>query len=549
MKNAKSFTVLLAAFLFPVLALAQNGDLGEIDFPTSGSPEAQKYFIKGVLLLHSFEYEDAADEFREAQERDPDFAMAYWGEAMTHNHPIWMQVNTEKARAVLNRLAPDAEARLAKAPTAREKAYLRSVEILYSEGDKLARDRAYAEAMRRLCEQYPDDLEAVAFHALALLGTCHEGRDFATYMQAAAVAEQVFQKNPKHPGAAHYLIHSYDDPIHAPLGLPMARVYAKIAPAAAHALHMPSHIFFAMGMWDEAVASNEDSWAAAEARRERKSLPLQQRGYHALLWREYAYLQQGRYQEAKAMFAVIAQDAKKSEHRTIRYHFAAMRAAYVVNTRLWNSEAARLEVKTEDLEKDAIAGDLFVRGMCAVETGDLPKAEKILAEIEALRPAKVTPTVSTTVGMQCHALPAESANYPPAVQAVNIMAKELRALIQMSEGKTDEALQLLKATAYDEDRMSFDFGPPVVVKPARELLGEMLLKLGRAQEAQAEFASSLKRAPKRFLSLLGMARAAAKAGDPVAAQEAYATLEKVLHRADAEMVELAEVKKGMTKRL
>jgi predicted Zn-dependent protease len=187
--------------------------------------------------------------------------------------------------------------------------------------------------------------------------------------------------------------------------------------------------------------------------------------------------------------------------------------------------------------------------MCAVETGDLPKAEKILAEIEALRPASVMPTASATVGMQCHALPAESANYPPAVQAVNIMAKELRALIQMAEGKTDEALQLLKAAAYDEDRMSFDFGPPVVVKPTHELLGEMLLKLDRPQEAQAEFASSLKRAPKRFLSLLGMARAAAKAGDYAAAQETYATLEKILHHADAEMVELAEVKKGVTKRL
>ncbi|MGH7456515.1 MAG: hypothetical protein ACRENG_34525, partial [bacterium] len=364
-----------------------------------------------------------------------------------------------------------------------------------------------------------------------------------------AVAEQVFQRNPKHPGAAHYLIHSYDDPIHAPLGLPMARVYAKIAPAAAHALHMPSHIFFAMGMWDEAAASNEESWAASEARRERKSLPLQERGYHAFLWREYAYLQQGRYQDAKAMFAIMAQDAKKSEHRSIRFHLAAMRAAYVVNTRLWNSEAARLEVKTEGLEKDAIAGDLLVRGMCAVETGDLPKAGKILAEIEALSPANVTPTASATVTMQCHALPAESANYPSAVQAVNIMAKELMALIQISEGKTDQALQLLKEAAYDEDRMSFDFGPPVVVKPAHELLGEMLLKLNRPQEAQAEFASSLKRAPKRFLSLLGMARAAAKAADHTAAQETYTTLEKILHRADAEVMELVEVKKGAIKRL
>jgi tetratricopeptide (TPR) repeat protein len=226
-----------------------------------------------------------------------------------------------------------------------------------------------------------------------------------------------------------------------------------------------------------------------------------------------------------------------------------MRAAYIVNTRLWNSEAAHLEVKTEGLEKEAIAGDLFVRGMCAVETGDLPKAKKILAEIEALRPPSATSAVSATAAMQCHALPAESAKYLPAAQAVDIMAKELMALIQMAEGKADEAQQLLKEAASAEDRMSFEFGPPVVVKPAHELLGEILLKLNRPQEAQAEYALSLKRAPKRFLSLLGMARAAAKAADHAAAQETYAILEKILHRADAEIVELAEIKKGLTKRL
>ncbi len=241
--------------------LGQASDLGRIDFPTSGSPEAQKHFLRGVLLLHSFEYEDAAEEFREAQKLDPGFAMAYWGEAQTANHPIWVERDAESARKVLNRLAPTPEAREARAPTSREKGYLDAVEILFAEGKKPERDRAYAEAMLRLHERYPDDLEAASFYALALLGTCQGQRDTATYMKAAAVAEEVFAKNPMHPGAVHYLIHSYDDPVHAPLGMRAARAYSKIAPAAGHAQHMCSHIFVAMGMWDDVVRSNETAVA------------------------------------------------------------------------------------------------------------------------------------------------------------------------------------------------------------------------------------------------------------------------------------------------
>jgi tetratricopeptide (TPR) repeat protein len=534
----------IALFLFlPALLLAQNSDLGQIDFPTSGSALAQKYFIKGVLLLHSFEYEDAADEFRQAQKIEPNFAMAYWGEAMTHNHPLWMQVNVEKARAVLNRLAPTPEARLAKAPTGREKGYLGTIETLYGEGDKKARDLAYAEAMRRLTDQFPEDLEAAAFYSLSLLGTCHNGRDFATHMKAAAIAEKAFQKNPRHPGAVHYLIHSYDDPIHAPLGLPMAQTYAKIAPAAAHALHMPSHIFFALGMWDEAAASNEESWAASEARRQRKNLSIPERGYHSLLWREYAYLQQGRFREAKAMLDIMAEDARQSEAGRIRYHLAAMRAAYVIDTQAWDSEAARLQTNTAGLEKDLIAGDLFARGLCAAKTGELARAEKLLHEIETLAPSALVNTEAAKTGetMQCHTLPNETTAYSPEVQAARIMALQLKALLHMKHDKTTEAVQLMKEAAAAEDRLTFEFGPPEVVKPAHELLGETLFALARFQEAQTEYELALKRTPNRLLSLVGLKRAASKAGDQIKAEETQATLRKILHRADAELAELAQM--------
>ena len=277
----------------------QAQELGSIEFATSGSPAAQQRFLKGALLLHSFEYPDAADEFREAQRVEPGFAMAYWGEAMTYNHPLWMEQDRDAARKALERLAPTKEARRAKAPTERERMYLDAVEALYGDGEKEARDREYAAAMRRLHERFPDDLDAASLYALALLGTCERKRDTAVYMQAAAVAEEVFAKNPRHPGAAHYLIHCYDDPVHAPLGMRAARVYSKIAPAAVHALHMPSHIFFAMGMWEEAVASNEQSWAASVERAKRKGLSASDHSFHALSWLEYAYLQLGRRSDAR----------------------------------------------------------------------------------------------------------------------------------------------------------------------------------------------------------------------------------------------------------
>ena len=284
--------VFVAAALLLTALSPRAQELGVIDFPTSGSAQAQPLFVKGVLLMHSFEYDDAREAFIEAEKADPSFAMAYWGEAMTFNHPVWQRTSPDLAKAALNKLAPTADARRAKAPTEKEKDWIGAVEKLYGSGDKLARDLAYADSMKRMSEKYPNDDEVKAFYALALLGTSHNGRDVAIYMRAAALVEQVYAKNPQHPGAAHYLIHAYDDPIHAPLGLRYADAYSKIAPSASHALHMPSHIYVALGMWDESASINERSVKAADARREAKKLDVDQRGFHALLWLVYTYTQQ-----------------------------------------------------------------------------------------------------------------------------------------------------------------------------------------------------------------------------------------------------------------
>lgn len=238
-------------------ALAQDPQLGTIIFPTSGQPAAQAAFIRGVLYLHSFEYGSAATAFREAQRLEPGFAMAYWGEAMTLNHPVWNEQDSVAARAALARLAPSSEARRGMAPTARERGYLEAVEQLYaSGGPKARRDSLYSAAMMALSAAFPADAEARAFYALSLLGLSQGNRIVPTYMRAGAIALALMQQYPDHPGAAHYAIHAFDDPDHAPLGLPAARAYSRIAPAAPHAQHMTAHIFLALGMWDEVVSQN-----------------------------------------------------------------------------------------------------------------------------------------------------------------------------------------------------------------------------------------------------------------------------------------------------
>ena len=267
--------------------------LGEVAFANSGAPAAQADFLAGLGFLHNFEYPRAAEAFKRAQAADPSFAMAYWGEAMTYNHAVWMEQDAGAGRAALARLGANPDARLAKAPTPREREYLQAVETLYGAGDKEARDFAYADAMAKVHRDFPDDVDATAFYALSLLGTSHQGRDTATYMRSAALLEEVYPSHVHHPGVLHYLIHSYDDPVHAPLGLRAARAYGDVASGAPHALHMTSHIFLALGMWDDVIKSNQDSTAAVNALRAARGMKPTGCG-HAFSWLMYGYLEAGR---------------------------------------------------------------------------------------------------------------------------------------------------------------------------------------------------------------------------------------------------------------
>ena len=508
----------------PVLCLALAGalgaqparQLGHIDFPTSGSPEAQGHFVQGVLLLHSFEYDDAREEFQAARKIQPGFAMAYWGEALTYTHPVWVEQDAKSAREALTRLAPTAAERIAKAPTEREKDYLRAVDALYGEGSKVERDIAYADAMGRMHEKYPDDMEAATLYAVALLGTCQYERNYSVYMRAAAIAEEVFAKNPMHPGAAHYLIHAYDDPVHAPLGLRAARVYAQIAGSASHAQHMPSHIFIALGMWDKVVSSNVTSAAVADERVARKNLAPDARNFHALLWLEYGYLQEGRKQEAHRVLEEVARAAAQTRSARSMTHLDAMRAYYALETGEWDHLSGDFDASKGGIV--ANTSTLLAKGALAVKQGRLEEARKTLADVRA---NLATPPAGGGAEMHHAGMPAAAGTAAPnRPKEAEIMGQELEAMILQAEGKREEAIHLLETAAAVEDGLSFEFGPPTPVKPAHELLGEMLLSAGRSKEAGAQFERALARCPKRTLSLRGLAQAARQSGDTATAQRA-----------------------------
>jgi tetratricopeptide (TPR) repeat protein len=475
-------------------ALAQAPRLGTITFPNSGAPAAQEPFIRGVLYLHSFEFGPAGAAFREAQQVDPAFALAYWGEAMSYNHPLWGEWDDDAADAVLARLAPTPDARRAKAPTHREQMYLDAVEALWADGPKPQRDTAYALAMERLVRAHPDDDEARAFWALSILGLSGTTRVVPSYMRGAAIAQEVFARNPDHPGAAHYIIHSFDDPTHAPLGLPAARAYSRIAPDAAHAQHMTTHIFLALGMWDDVVSQNEI--AAALTNRSPN---------HYTAWLNYGLLQQGRRAAAREQLERARREMGSPGRPGQRGYLASMRAHYVVNAEAWDD--AMLTWTIDLADADARAMDAFTQGYAALHRGDRDAVTPRVARLEAAAEGREPGTV-------------------------RVLALNLAAAIAADEGAFDRAVELLRQATAIEDGLPAAYGPPDIVKPSWELLGELYLSQGRAAEAQAAFTHALALAPKRALSLRGLVAAATATGDQQAAARARQDLTTAWHSAD-----------------
>lgn len=545
------FVMVAVASTFANVACAERGaapqtieGLGTATFPTSAkSDAAQTAFMRGLLLLHLFEYPSAAKAFAQAEQLQPDFAMAYWGEAMTYNHGIWNQLDAGAGRAALAKLGVTPAARATKAPTAREKAYLAAVEILYSGKEtKKERDAHYCEAMQKLAAAYPQDNDAQLFYALALMARNEGVRNETDYLQAAAIAERVFRANPDNPGAAHYWIHGMDDPAHASGALEAARALSKIAPDAGHAQHMTSHIFIALGMWDDLVTANINAMRVVNAQARSAGKPEVECGHYDE-WLEYGYFQQGRYREARRALVACAKtlppaiawakqntQTLQAEHSSpeqvakhLRGSLMTMRGTALVESRDWNGAAAALAVNVADLGAEAAWND-FAVGFAAAERGDIARAQRASGALHAWRE-------KTTVSESDPQLPGYLA----------VMDDGLRGIVLIRQQHVDDGLAAIRAAAQRYDSMAFDFGPPVPLKPPHELLGEQLLQADRPAQAIIAFEAALKTAPNRSLSLLGLARAQAATHDAASA----ATYRKLLanwHAADADLPDMVEVK-------
>ena len=392
----KTFLLLLLLPISASLLQAQTiPGLGTATFPTSThSAVAQSEFMRGLLLLHLFEYSDAAKSFVAAEKTDPGFAMAYWGEAMTFNHGVWNQVDVSAGQAALAKFSAAAEERSRRIADPRERAYISAVEILYSgKADKRERDAQYATAMEQLTEAYPKDDEAQLFYALALLGKSEGVRDVPTYLKAAEMAKAVFMRNPDHPGAAHYWIHGMDDPQHAAGALEAARTLSKIAPDAGHAQHMCSHIFMALGMWDDVVQANIAAMRVVNRQATAAGKPSRHCG-HYNYWLEYGYLEQGRIGEARKVVAGCRAEAAESgmaarargtvdpDDASVS-SFAVMRSRYIVDTGHWNGEVAGWSVDLGGAKMPEF-NCAFGTGFAAAELGDVTAARRSLVTLGQL---------------------------------------------------------------------------------------------------------------------------------------------------------------------
>jgi tetratricopeptide (TPR) repeat protein len=531
MKRIACLLLLSSFFALPAAAQADDdhghhhedltaAQLGTVTFPVSCDPAVQKPFERGVALLHSFWYEEAEKEFIQISADAPNCAMAHWGVAMSLWHQLW---NQPDKKVILRGLEEIHQARTTDGPTTpREKAYITAIAAFYSDSKKLnhdARASAYSAAMKTVYETYPEDHEAAVFYALSLLASePHEDATFANRKQAAAILEKLFATEPDHPGVAHYLIHAYDKPQLAQLGLPAARRYAQIAPAAPHALHMPSHIFARVGLWQDDINSNLASIAAS-----RKTAAMGMGGeghqFHAMDFLFYAYMQSGRDSDAKALIEEIrAMPDKKDDmygkgfdpHAAALAHLTAL---YPIEMHDWQTAAA-----LPTTEVAGTADNSTVYWARAIGSAHLRKPEDVRKDLAAIE----------SLHKKLAAEKSESA------AAIEDDRKEAEAWLAFAEGKDDDAVEAMRPIADKEDSLGEE--PEGI--PAREMIADMLLEAKRPQQALAEYQTDLKLNPNRFDGLYGAARAAEAAGKQSDAAEYYALLLKVCDGSNSTRPEL-----------
>ena len=504
----KGFRAICNALLVLAISVgtvvAQGKDVGTLVFPTSTkSPEAQARFLRGAAILHSFGWKQAITEFQAAQKLDPDFAMAYWGESLCYNHPLRGDQDLDSPRAVLKRLGATPGERLAKAPTDREKDFLQAVEIRWGEGDIAERKIGYMEAMRRLYEKHPKDDEVASHYALATIAAVRPSGDttFRMYVEAGAIAMEVFERNPNHPGAVHYIIHSFDDPVHAPLALPAAYRFAEIAEAVSHARHMPSHIFIQHGMWERVSMSNQSAYdAAINLWKPEDSISD---AVHALDWGQYGDLQRGDYAKAKTWIARLEELTEKSgsQARAVST-LPLVKARYVLETETWDVKPVTEKSSTHEL---------LATGISAYHAGDNATLEKAARQIRLVANKQA----------------ADASLYNRQAKPTRIAQYEVEALNALAKGDGMGAIEHIKKGVELAESMPPPRGAPSPVKPVHELAGEILLEIGQAEEAVLFYQTSLLRTPNRALAIRGLARAYAVLGNRALAGEQYRKLQNI----------------------
>jgi hypothetical protein len=504
-----------------------EAQLGTVHFAISCEAAVQKPFERGVALLHSFWYEEAEKEFLQIAKDDPHCAMAHWGIAMSLWHQLWNEPDAK----VLSRGLNEVKAGKKLKATPREKAYIAAIGAFYrnsGKSDHAARAKAYSDVMKKVYESYPDDHEAAAFYALSLLASEHNDPTFVNRKEAAAILEKLFTIEPDHPGVAHYLIHTYDKPEMAQLGIPAARRYAQIAPAAPHALHMPSHIFARVGLWQDDINSNLASIAAT-----RKTAAMGMGGeghqFHAMDFLVYAYLQSGREAEAqKVIEEVKAMPVTKDMYGMgvdMRvYAQANFEASYTLELHDWREAASLAPVPGAEPQNKAVT--YLARAVGAARAGELEEARKDIEEIKSI--AKT--------------LADEKKNGE--ADFLNKQIAEPEAWIAHAEGREDEAISLLRPLAEKETDGMSETG----YLPASELLADLMFEAKRPQEALVEYQTDLKLNPNRFNGLYGAARAAEEAGKTSEANEYYATLVKVCDGSNSTRPELSRAKELLAKK-
>jgi len=502
--------VLIAALVaFPIRATPQEDhdhavpeQLGHVHFPTSCPDDLQPAFERGVALLHSFAYAEAARAFGGLAAQSPDCAMAQWGIAMSYFHVVWGPPTPAEFTA--GKAAAEKATALAPKATPRERDYIAAIAAYY-QGDGVphpVRVVTFEQAMAGVAERHPDDHEAQIFHALALLGVAYNSppdKSYARQKQAAAILNQLLPLEPDHPGIAHYMIHSFDYPELAELALPAARAYSKIAPSAPHALHMPSHIFTRLGMWKESIASNRASAQVARAWNARThpgATPFD--ALHAMDYLEYAYLQIGQDGQARALAdsvnAIARLDVPVFQ---AGYALAAIPARYALERRAWK-EAAALTVRPSSYPwadypyAEAIVH--FARAVGAARSGDVATARRAVDTLTAIQ----------------RALQGRK-GFDWATQ-VEIQRRAAAAWLARAQRNDDQALALMRSAAALEDSTDKHPVTPGAILPAREQLADLLLELGNSDQALREYETSLRTAPARFNSYLGASQAAALAG-------------------------------------